>query len=306
MMKIIYLCLGTSLALIPVAASGQCVATQDCATLGYTESSCAGGNGVKCPFGNKWACFQTRAEIEKEICTDLGYTLTCTGAGYAGGSGAACGGKYTTCTCTSGYEWKDGTCTQTNICSIGTLYYSDGTCSNDYISSKKLLGIVIYEKTASQSGWIMTHKPAATGIVQWGSPSTTGVTDKAISASCTNTQKLVALGSSYKAANVANNYKEGDKTWCLPSYDVLNNLNNQANFTKFNTAVLEIQSKVGTQAATILGNVSGGYEYIWSSSESSSNNAWYLNADKNGSFRMDSYSKYGHSFYSSVRPVMAF
>lgn len=33
----------------------QCVATQDCAALGYTESSCSGG-GVKCPFGNYWFC----------------------------------------------------------------------------------------------------------------------------------------------------------------------------------------------------------------------------------------------------------
>ena len=35
--------------------SAQCVATQDCATLGYTETSCENG-GIKCPFGNAWAC----------------------------------------------------------------------------------------------------------------------------------------------------------------------------------------------------------------------------------------------------------
>ena len=35
--------------------SAQCVATQDCATLGYTETSCENG-GIKCPFGNTWAC----------------------------------------------------------------------------------------------------------------------------------------------------------------------------------------------------------------------------------------------------------
>ena len=33
----------------------QCVATQDCASLGYTENSCENG-GIKCPFGNAWAC----------------------------------------------------------------------------------------------------------------------------------------------------------------------------------------------------------------------------------------------------------
>ena len=35
--------------------SAQCVATQDCASLGYSETSCQNG-GIKCPFGNYWVC----------------------------------------------------------------------------------------------------------------------------------------------------------------------------------------------------------------------------------------------------------
>ena len=38
--------------------SAQCVASQDCASLGYTETSCENG-GIKCPFGNAWACPQS-------------------------------------------------------------------------------------------------------------------------------------------------------------------------------------------------------------------------------------------------------
>ena len=55
-MKIKFLLIGTSLSFIPTLTYAQCVATQDCETLGYTETSCNGGKGVKCPFGNKWAC----------------------------------------------------------------------------------------------------------------------------------------------------------------------------------------------------------------------------------------------------------
>ena len=302
----LFLLFGTSLSLIPTLTFAQCVATQDCATLGYTENSCSGGNGVKCPFGNKWACFKSESEIKNQLCTDLGFTQTCTGGQI--GVGKACNGKYSECKCNDGYIWNDSSqkCEDaTANCVVGALYYSDGTCSNDYISSKKLLGIVIYEKTASQSGWVMTHKPVATAI-QWGVyGTTTGITDKAASASCTNTQKLVALGSSYDAAIAANNYKEGGKTWCLPSYDVLNNLNNQNNFTKFNAAILEIQSKAGTSAATILGNVSGGHERVWSSSESSGSYAWTFYADTAGSFHMGNSNK-GEYSYRSVRPVLAF
>ncbi len=103
--------------------TAQCVTTQDCTALGYTETSCPDG-GVKCPFGNKWFCAST--EITPEQCTELGFTQTCTGTGYSGGSGATCGGKYYECTCASGYEWKDGGCQEPLNGEQGDLYYCNG------------------------------------------------------------------------------------------------------------------------------------------------------------------------------------
>ena len=105
-MKIKFLLLGTSLFFIPTLSFAQCVATQDCATLGYTETTCNGGKGVKCPFGNKWACLST----EESVCADNGFTYACSGAEYSGGSGDSCGGKYKKCACKSGYSWSNGVC----------------------------------------------------------------------------------------------------------------------------------------------------------------------------------------------------
>ena len=154
MMKITYLCLGTSLALIPVAALGQCVATQDCATLGYTESSCAGGNGVKCPFGNKWVCFQTKSEIkqevEKEFCEEYGFAQTCTGANQTGGSAKACNGKYIQCDCASGYEWKDGACVEMSCVATDWVRISGWkltTCARQ--SDRKFVAMCINNKCIS-------------------------------------------------------------------------------------------------------------------------------------------------------------
>ena len=314
----LFLLIGTSLSLIPHLTFAQCVATQDCATLGYTETSCSGGSGVKCPFGNKWACFKS----ESEICNELGFTLTCTGTGYSDGASQTCNGKYNVCSCASGYSWDttSGTCIsgiQPVSCTVGTLYYSDGTCYDEYIDSKTLLGIVIYEKSASQNGWVMAHKPVATNI-DWSTEivdisGLTNITSESkltdIQASCTNTDKITAQGNSskYPAAWAAKNYKEGGKTWCLPSGGLLKNaLDNQTNFTKFNAAILEIQSKAGTSAATILGNVSGGYESVWSSAEYDYATAWYFHPSTSGSFYMYSHDKgYGNSA-RSVRPVLAF
>ena len=307
-MKIRFLLLGTSLSLIPSLTSAQCVATQDCATLGYTETSCSGGNGVKCPFGNKWACFKSESEIKNQLCSELGFTQTCTGTNQTG-VGKACNGKYYECTCTSGYIWNDSSqkCEydyKTN-CVIGTLYYSDGTCSDKLESSKTLLGIVIYKKSASQNGWVMTIKPVKTDIA-WGAyGTTTGITDKAVSASCTNTQKLVAKGSSYAAAITANNYKPtgtpSGKKWCLPSYDLLNNLNNSVNFAKVNAGIT-------TAGGTILGNVYNGYEYVWSSSEYDRYDAWVFCTDGGaGSGGLRNYDKADYpTTYGVVRPVLAF
>ena len=150
MNNIKFLLLGTSLSFIPSLTFAQCVATQDCATLGYTETSCNGGKGVKCPFGNKWACLPTKESICKEegftlACNGNGqtgsgdscnglykqcscassYKYTCSGTGYSGGSGTACDGKYAKCTCTSGYSWNGRSCTIS--CSSSYKYTCTGT-----------------------------------------------------------------------------------------------------------------------------------------------------------------------------------
>ena len=124
----LFLLIGTSLSLIPTITSAQCVATQDCATLGYTETSCSGGSGVKCPFGNKWACFESDSEIKNQLCSELGFTQTCTGTNQTGGVGKPCNGKYAECTCASGYEWKNGSCQKQVLNGPdGDVYKCDGT-----------------------------------------------------------------------------------------------------------------------------------------------------------------------------------
>ena len=282
----------------------QCVTTQSCAALGYTETSCAADKkGVKCPFGNTWSC------IPNVLCTS-NYKYSCSGANQTGGSGTACNGRYTKCTCASGYEWKDGACSKVvrPVCAVGTLYYSDNTCSNSKVSGKTLLGVVIYSNGASGGGWVMTIKPIQTGIA-WdtGSYYSTGITDKAVSASCTNTQKLVAKGSRFAAANAANNYKPtgtpSGKKWCLPSYDLLNNLNNSVNFAKVNAGI----TTAGGTKLGYGGQPSYSSENVWSSSEYSSNYAWDFYANPpSGSFNMRSYDKSRTNLYYSVRPVMEF
>ncbi len=181
-MKIKFLLLGTSLFFLPTLSLAQCVATQDCATLGYTETSCNGGKGVKCPFGNKWACLEECSDCAKlgftyeckgtgekgvgQSCNgkyqgcscDSTYQYTCTGTGYAGGAGSACGGKYAQCLCASGYEWKDGSCQKEALNGAqGDLYYCDGkvvgvkTSGMNFYVAMKDLGSMYWSNANSSS-----------------------------------------------------------------------------------------------------------------------------------------------------------
>ena len=88
--------------LVSGSVYAACAPAPDCASLGYTASSCPNG-GVKCPWDtNLWFC--------NKSCEDFGFNYDCTGSNEAGGVGAACGGKYTSCSCASGYAWYNGSC----------------------------------------------------------------------------------------------------------------------------------------------------------------------------------------------------
>lgn len=77
------------------------------------------------------------------------YKFTCSGTGYAGGSGSSCNGKYAKCTCMANYEWTGSVCAYVNPCAgyydcggswqycTGSKCASDSTkcsvyCVNDY------------------------------------------------------------------------------------------------------------------------------------------------------------------------------
>ena len=184
-----YLYLSTAIISVSLATSGnawaQCVSTQDCATLGYTESSCPNG-GIKCPFGSKWFCGGDSTAICKQegftnACTGTGqigkgescanlykqcdcqstYKYTCTGTGYSGGTGSACSGKYTACKCATNYVWKDGACKPKedySACKIGALVYSDNTCSD---STPIILALINSKDLKLCSVWLfMKNQPA--------------------------------------------------------------------------------------------------------------------------------------------------
>ena len=134
-----YLYLSTAVAGVMMTAGAsfaQCVTTQNCAELGYTETSCPDGTGIKCPFGDTFAC--TGGSCAND-CDKLGFKYTCTGTGYSGGGGETCNDKYSYCNCSSPYTWSNGACSchstyQYTCTGTGYSGSSGKSCGGKYTS----------------------------------------------------------------------------------------------------------------------------------------------------------------------------
>ena len=173
--------------------SAQCVATQDCATLGYTETSCENG-GIKCPFGDKWAC-------KSESCDR--------------------GKDNPDCTYGSIY-YNDGTCIKEFVAGripIGVVVYMDTVDNEKWIMA------------LDDAGDFVTW---STEIIDIPDITTYSIERTAVSdlKSCENTEAMLALGESTSpTAAAAKNYAplgaENTKgKWCLPSLGIWNMVDN--------------------------------------------------------------------------------
>ena len=308
-MKLKSLLLGTSLSLIPNLTYAQCSPAQSCAELGYKETANKGGC-LKCPFGNGWYCPQKPC--------DASYQYTCTGTNEQPGADK-CGDKYKSCTCASGYEWKDGKCQikgailgqctgYAKNCAIGQILNSDGTCTTNKESDKTPIGVIVYIGS-DNCGYAMTASPIASSI-KWSTVrASTGVLmtryweeaikDFDVSGNMT---KIIQAGSSnnYPAAYAALNYAPSAAPiskgkWMLPTAGILNSLYN--NLNAINNAI----SKVGGRQLT------NDNEHIWSSSEYKYDIAWVFCTDygaNNGG--VYGYGKSTNTNNFVVRPVIAF
>ena len=285
------------------SAWAQC-ATEDCATLGYTEAYNSSGNCLKCPFGDMYNC------EAGYICPE-GYDYTCSGTGYAGGAGSACDGKYISCNCIDGYKWENGTCVENKAefgqcngyaanCSLGNILFSDGTCSANKVSGKTPIAVVVYK--SGNCGQALALK--SIGSYRWGPtnndiPTLTNFGSQESASydlnSCLNTEKIIAAGnkSKYPAAWAAHEYKtEGTKMgdWCLPAAGIFTSYYNNQQLVN-----IGLTNAGGTQFTTST--------YAWSSSEYDSYFAWYSYFDGEYGLYGTNYTK---GVSTEVRPVLEF
>ena len=253
--------------------SAQCVATTDCASLGYTETSCPNG-GIKCPFGTTWSCKDNNQNIS--VSSNLG---TCSG--------------------------------NAKNCHIGDILNHDGTCSENIVSGKAPIGVVVYIDSKN-CGFAMTAHPVDRSVF-WATSYRTLVNSAKPNAtdavkdfdSCANTQKMleiIGLDNSFShgpyALDIVTTYAPavapGTKgKWCLPAAGVLNSL--IQNIDRISSTITKIG---GAGFSSTTG--------IWSSTEQDRESAYFFQYNSlRISATLKNYSRYDNVYYD-VYPVIAF
>ena len=223
--------------------SAQCVVTQDCKTLGYTETSCESG-GVKCPFGNYWACPSSSSS--------KGVLGKCTG--YA------------------------------KNCQIGWLLNSDGTCTANKTTGKTPIGVIVYislrgcgqaltaTPVATGLPWAIYDATYGSNRITVGSFADRGDYQDIINHydGYEDTLKIISKGDSntFPAAWATVNYapSEAPNTkgkWFLPAVGTLENVN--LNLSAVNEGIKKMN---GTEIKDV--------SPIWSSSEQTTSSVWVL------------------------------
>ena len=250
-----FLLLGTGLSLVPNITYAQCAVT-DCLQLGYTSlQKC--DNGLKCPFGEYWACPKVEEKAVLGECT--GYAKNCKIGDILN---------------------SDGTCTtnkESGKTPIGVVVYIGGDNCGQALALKDFGNM--------EWGGYGTDIPDL--------PNYTSVSAAEQDFdSCGNTQKIIKFGNSsrYPAAWAAVNYAPSSVPatkgkWCLPAAGVARSMMN--NYSAINSGL----SKAGGES---LPGMSVHDHWNWSSSEYNSGSAW---AWCYACDRLDSYGKHYYDYY---------
>ena len=227
-----------------VQANAACIATPSCTAMGYTSSSSC-TNGIKCPFGEAWNC--SINDIKTEI-TELKNTI----------------------------EQQ-----QKESCAIGSILYSDMSCSISMLVGKEPIGIVVY---ADETGGGQALALKSIGTYAWGN-SWGGNEDRAVLdnldaedarkdfSSCLNTKKILDNGdkSIYPAAWAAHEYStEGTNAgdWCLPAAGIL-------------YSYVSNQAAINSAFSRTAGVMPAKNSNVWSSTEYNEQYAWFYDYSKN-------------------------
>ena len=257
----------------------ECTPTPDCASIGYTDTSCD-GKFVRCPF-----------DTSKLFCVpcDSKYKHSCSGDNITGGAGDSCGRKYVECTCSSSdYIFSNGSCICDTTCKVGAIYYSDGSCSACLHNDKTPIGVVVKDNELVVS---ITSK-----VIPWSSnPVDMSALSNIYNATTaqsdylgkSNTNHIVSYYGENANSNASvycynftpSDMEESKGQWYLPSFGEI--------YTYISQQYPQIEATFSNKLNSTIGH------YFWSSTEVSHGYAWAIQGSTGSNYHGDK--TIGHS-----------
>ncbi len=248
--------------------------TSSSTTTGGSGEGCGGHyESCECASGYYWsgtACMKCDAKYQYECVANAD-------AGIVSGIGSSCGGLYSLCECAEGYGWENGECLACDSsCSIGNILFSDGTCSSCNLSSKTPIGVIGYESGTKKLAVALDNRKMTWTPQNRDVPTLTNITSSSTVKTDYNGKYNTKSILEYYGKNTAGvaarycyNYVTSGTTagqWYLPAmgelYDIL-----YSNRTAIN-------NRLKWMDMTQLPSTSS--DYYWSSTEYSSDYAWYF------------------------------
>lgn len=252
-------------------AFAQCVHTTDCASLGYTETSCPNG-GLKCPFGTTWSC---KGANTQEII-------------WGGCSGAAPN-------CEIGQILNsDGSCSNNKISGktpYGVVVYIDGDGCGQAIALTNTPDFETWSNSRTDLSNLVNYTNEDSALNDYDSCGNTDIILTYIDINKMDFPAAIAVRNYIPAGTSKSKGK-----WCLPSAGIFNSINNHR--TKIDTALTEAG---GSPFETTYAN-------YWTSSEHSAKGAWSWNSESKKFWdNAPTYNSGGKDdSYYKVRPVINF
>ena len=201
------------------------------------------------------------------------------------------------CTCSNGGTFANGACEEIAVaqnCTVGMIYYSDKSCSEDVDASKTAIGIVVKDNAlitalnVPDMRWASNTSTDVSGITNITSSATAKTDYNGKANTLAILEAYPSDTTSNNAAVYCNSYTtEGTSAgdWYLPAMGEL------YNYIYLNYAKIKAGwDKVGT-------TISDGW--FWSSSEYSYTSAWYVGSSNGG------VDYYGKTSYNSVSCFLA-
>jgi|GEM_PF-1202921 hypothetical protein len=268
------------------------ISDMTCGSIHETSNYYTGSNKIRCflPFE-----FENN---QAKIC-DIEYKYQCNvsdDSHIQGSIGESCGGMYKSCSCADGYIWENGACQEAcdNVCTEGSILYSDHSCCSQRVEGKTPIGVVSYVDGNKRLALYLVDRAGGSWSPHFGLVNPSGTTSTNIFEDRIYTQNWISFWGENASGSPLSCYKTqtagtSPNQWYLPTSSKLSTSIN-TNKVKVNDGLTKAGSKSLSEWSYNSITESGEQRYVLVSNSSGGSSSSTL---KTSRFESGGWARYG-------------